>query len=69
MTISLTVSPTPAVVMLDGVECRVWTARDDTGRTCHLFVHRVGTDDPVLQSIFDAELLEQPHPLVIETRR
>lgn len=50
--------PSEHIVLLDGVECRVWNAVTERGTQCFLFIHRIGlrsdeTTDPDDQREFD----------------
>lgn len=60
----LTLTPTPRIDRVDGVECRVWTGTDETGLEVLAWIRVVSpqTHDPEANARFEATLRALPRP-------
>jgi hypothetical protein len=58
----LTITATEEIWLIDGVECRRWDGVDEQGLPCDVFVHRIGSADPVLQERLRWTLRLAPAP-------
>lgn len=63
----LTIESTEHLVFLDGVHCRVWEGRTETGERVAVFVHRIMAADATRAgSDCDQELYEVPEPSILD---
>lgn len=60
----LTLSPSPRIDRIDGVECRLWTGTDETGVEVHAWIRTVSpqTHDPEANARFESVLRSLPRP-------
>ncbi len=64
---TFTVTGTAILVVLDGVECRVFTGTDSEGIRYDLFVHRIGTNSEEGHAKLAAKAMPRARPEKIET--
>jgi hypothetical protein len=62
----LTIESTGVITTIDGVPCRLWRGRTDSGREVDVFIHRFATADPAAQRELEADLLDQGPPVELE---
>ena len=62
----LTIVSTDTITKLDGVACRLWQAQLPSGGMIDVFVHRLGSADPVVQQALEDEILEMSAPKAVD---
>jgi hypothetical protein len=60
--VKLIIENTTKIVILNGVECRVWEGVTDRGVAIHCFIPLVGVRTEADRSQFEEELLERRAP-------
>jgi len=58
----ITITPTNELLVIDGVQTRVWEGRTDAGTLCAVLVHRLIFPASADVTEADRELLEMPRP-------
>lgn len=67
----ITIEPTGQIVEINGVSCRVWTGRTETGTRCDLFIARVAVpneEGAEAQAVFARQLIEKVAPSAAATQ-
>ena len=58
----ITIESTTKIVMLDGIQCRVWEGHTERGVPVHCFIPRIAVARDADTSQFEEELREQRTP-------
>jgi hypothetical protein len=68
--VKITIEPTNEVVIVDGIQCRVWAGVTGGGVKCHVVVHGIAINPDADTSELDAELtLEPPEKVKLRMRQ
>ena len=51
------------ITTIDGVPCRVWAGRLESGREVDVFIHRIATVDPAARAELEREMIEMREPI------
>ena len=62
----LTIESTSMITTIDGVPCRVWAGRLESGREVDVFIHRIATVDPAARAELERELVEMHRPIELD---
>lgn len=58
----LEIESTNSIVKINGIECRVWEGKTESGIPVHCFITRIAVHKDHDHSELDRELKARPHP-------